>query len=61
MYGLVMRKFVVLLVLLVSCGGSGTKDERVVVDRFCLPGSDGTWWEHVKFADGEINPTGAQC
>ena len=60
--------------VLVGCsgGGSGGGDSECnynskgdwdcVIERSCLPGSDGKGWEHVKLqSDNSWHPTGANC
>ena len=61
-----MRKAIVvaLAILVTGCssGGGGKDDNVSVVRRFCLPGSDDQWWEHVDLSDGRTGvPTGATC
>lgn len=49
---------------LTACGDSDDNgnNDATVINRFCLPGSDGNMWEHVDLSDGRQGvPTGATC
>lgn len=62
-----MRKLsgliVAAILTLSACGSSNDDGNRAsVINRFCLPGSDGQMWEHVDLSDGRTGvPTGDIC
>ena len=68
-FGKLMKKIAIISLALLpfsltACGSSndGGNNDATVINRFCLPGSDGNMWEHVDLSDGrEGIPTGATC